>query len=164
MPLLSVLLAGSCGRAPEVPAAGEPKPVSLESRAGCVAATPGEIEPRFEPVEAPSSIAAGEVARVRFRVLNAGPCTWRAGGPDAVRFGYHWSDPEGTGSWDSVVWDDGARTSLPRDLPPGGAAELLLGVRPMPRAAARAKLVIAPLIERVGWLDGKALVLTVDVR
>lgn len=75
----------------------------------------------------PASVTQGERFTVFVTVTNSSPMTWRADLPtdDAgrVRLGNHWFEAGGT----LVALDDG-RADLPRNLEPGGSAEIPLAV------------------------------------
>lgn len=77
---------------------------SLDVRPGYAAAV---------AVDSPAWMTAGGRRTATAQLRNLGAFGWRAGGEFALA--YHWRRPDGA----AVVWD-GARTVLPRDVPPGG--------------------------------------------
>ena len=81
----------------------------------------------YQEVELPSPWPAGEVGTVKFRVISDLGCL-PPGGSALLGIGYHWSDPDRTGSWDSIVWDDGNYAFLPDGLGPGQSTEVSLQV------------------------------------
>jgi hypothetical protein len=110
--------------------------------------------------------SAGRVSRPRVIVANPGPASWSALGRGsmtmerAVRLSYRWLARDG-----AVVVEDGERTELPRDLPPGGRVELRAVVR-APDAPGRYTLRLSLVQEGVAWFDARGarpLDLVVDV-
>lgn len=73
------------------------------------------------------------------------PGNWN--GPDSWRtnFSYHWYDDRG-----NLVVQDGLRTGLPQDVPPGGTANLDLKVR-APSQPGKYRLVIDGVQEQCAW-------------
>ncbi|HET7701095.1 MAG TPA: SpoIID/LytB domain-containing protein [Candidatus Limnocylindria bacterium] len=62
----------------------------------------------------PAQVTIGAVIDLSVTVVNYGPRTWPAGGPNPVRLSYHIS---GANTGTMYVWD-GARGFLPTDVPP----------------------------------------------
>jgi hypothetical protein len=152
----------SCGGTPKRP--GDDRPAAVETPATYVM-NAVEIKLEYLPLDIPTSMKAGAVVTARFQVKNLSRDSWLAKGSSPVKFGYHWSDPVGTGSWSSVVWDDGQRASLPSDVPPGGKAVLVLSVQALPKPTREAKLIIAPVMDGQpgGWQQEAPLVVTVNI-
>lgn len=76
------------------------------------------VRVEFIEVDLPEAFKAGEKSRVRCVVRNDSPfplpaSEYRAG------LGYHWTDPDGTGSWTAILWDDGNHALLEQPLDPG---------------------------------------------
>ncbi len=71
----------------------------------------------YQVVTPPTQIPAGTSATVRVALANTSNQTWTAGGTNPVNLAYHWYDAAGK----PVVYD-GARSRLPSDVAPGGAA------------------------------------------
>jgi hypothetical protein len=68
----------------------------------------------YQPAYTPTSLVPGTGYTLLITLGNTSRRTWQARGPSPVRLSYHWLDAGGK----AVHWD-GARTDLPRDLPPG---------------------------------------------
>jgi hypothetical protein len=123
-----------------------------------------EIRVEYRPVEVPNVMPAGSRVVVRFEATNTGSTTWPAHGTPPFRFGYHWADPEGRGTWDSVVWDDGSRGDLTAEVPPGGKVTITLPVKAPPGKTKHGKLIIVPLFEtNGGWSVKVPYVATIDI-
>lgn len=145
LPVL-VLLSSSCAR--KEPLSETPEQTRRSSHA--LAPNVGrahEIRVGYRPIEIPRAMKPRAEAGVQFEARNIGSGTWPSKGTLVFRFGYHWSDPEGTGSWTSIVWDDSHRADLPADVPPGGTVVINLNVRAIDRECEKCKLIIAPLLE-----------------
>jgi subtilisin family serine protease len=109
------------------------------SRAGTPFSTKG-VTPASSPAVAGSGIGAryvptaatstagtasfdiGGTSTVSVVLTNTGTTTWSAGGPTPVHLSYHWLQ-----SGSVVTWD-GARASLPADVPSGGTVTVPLPV------------------------------------
>ena len=61
---------------------------------------------------------AGAVHRVRLHVRNARTFLPPYPG-ESLALGYHWKDPDRTGHWKPVIWDDGRHGLLPRGMKSG---------------------------------------------
>jgi len=149
------------------PAAVEGQPLSRAASIPFEYETrPENIRVEYRSIEMPSEFPAGKVVEVKFEVRNAGARSWAASGDLPLRFGYHWSDPERTGNWDSIIWDDGNRGHLRADLAPAGEAAVTLPVKAPAKPNRGYKLIIAPLLEGSGpgWTTEVPYVATVDVR
>lgn len=133
---------------------------------GPYVATASEIKVEYVPLEVPKSLAPGAAAVVKLQVKNVGKDAWPSSGPTPLRFGYHWSDPVGTGSWNAIVWDDGNRGFLPADLAPGARVVVTLPVKALNRPAREAKLVVQPILEGApnGWGVDAPFVASIDVQ
>ncbi len=66
----------------------------------------------------PQTMTAGTTTTATVSLWNVGTLTWPAGGPNPVRFSYHWFG--GACYSSSVVIWDGVRTALPSDVPASG--------------------------------------------
>lgn len=77
-----------------------------------------KVRVEFVTVELPEAFKAGAPSRVRCVVRNDSPFALPASDHRAG-LGYHWSDPDGTGTWNAVVWDDGNHVLLETPLDPG---------------------------------------------
>ncbi len=98
----------------------------------------------FASKEFPKYWNAGKTAKVSLVVRNEGTSPLSVkGGKLAV--GYHWSDPERTGKWDAVIWDDGHHTVLPDALAPGHSFMFDLEVKAPDQPGDRWLLSILPL-------------------
>lgn len=88
-------------------------------------------------------LCAGALGRARATVENVGAATWR----EDVFASYHWLDERGN----PIVWD-GLRTPLPARVPPGGRAEVEIGVRgPIPPG--RYRLGLDLVAEHRAWFE-----------
>jgi hypothetical protein len=162
--LLFAAALGSIACSKEEPPKSLPAPPSPQSAAYVTASD--QIKLTYRLLEGPKSMPAGTEATFRFEVTNAGSGTWPAAGSLPLKFGYHWSDPLHTGSWNSIVWDDSSRALLAADTPPGAMATLRLKVKAPAKAGNGFKLIIAPLLEGPGggWTTNTPLVLDVDLK
>ncbi len=105
----------------------------------------------------PQTIGEGATATVSVTLTNSGTATWNAAGPNPVNLTYHWYAPGGA----AVVWD-GARTSLPGDVPPGRLFTTDAKVQ-APMGAGAYELRFALVKEGVAWFDPQPVGLTVSV-
>ena len=71
----------------------------------------------------PTTMSAGSGQSVTATFTNTGSLTWASGGPNPVRFGYHWHT--GTCAAGNPISIYGVRTSLAADVAPGGAVTSL---------------------------------------
>ena len=104
---------------------------------------------------------AGESARARLRLANAGSAPWQSRGKEGVQLSYHWLDPFGN----PIVWD-GARAPLPRRVEPGEEIELEAQVR-APRPPGGYRLAFDLVEEHRFWFQevgSTPLDLPVEVR
>jgi hypothetical protein len=107
------------------------------------------VEPVASPAgRMPPSIVAAGVADVAFQVRNLGALTWRQLPPREVALSYHWID---AGNGTLVVFD-GARSPLPRDVPPGGEVIVPARVR-APAGPGRYVLWWDLVQERATWFS-----------
>jgi hypothetical protein len=162
--LLFAAALGSFACSKEEPPKSLPAPPSPQSAAYVTASE--QIKVTYRLLEGPKSMPIGTEATFRFEATNAGSGTWPAGGSRPLKFGYHWSDPVHTGSWNSIVWDDLHRAVLAVDTPPGAMATFTLKVKTPAKAGNGFKLIIAPLLEGPGggWTMNTPLVLDVDLK
>jgi 4-amino-4-deoxy-L-arabinose transferase-like glycosyltransferase len=121
---------------------------------------------RLQALSVPAQTRAGETFRVRFVAQNTGAIAWPSSGATAIRFGYHWSDPDRTGRWDSVVWDDGHRANLTSTVAPGQSLQISMDVAAPAAPGPTYRLVIAPYVEGPsgGWINRDHLLATVAVQ
>lgn len=93
----------------------------------------------------------GEGCELTIRVENFGAELIPKGGEHPAVLGYHWLDTE-TGT----VLEEGVRTALPRDVPPGARDETKMRIRP-PRKADKDKSKLRISMLRVGkyWLTSR---------
>lgn len=131
--------------------------------AGPAAAAIGDIRVEFRTLSVPARLAPGAQSEVRFEARNAGPRPWPATGDSPFVFGYHWEEPAGDGQWQTVVWDDSNRGTLPSDVAPGQSVVVTLPVRALPRRCAGCRLVVAPLLEMKAWSETARLDLPIDI-
>jgi hypothetical protein len=97
---------------------------------------------------APATLEAGACAAVRVRVRNASPETWPTRGARPVRLGHHWlRSPDG-----AMILYEGARTGLPRDLPPGQEVTLEALVE-APEVPGPYLLRLTMVQERTAWFE-----------
>ena len=90
---------------------------------------------------------AGASGKARVVLENAGSAAWRSRGKEGVQFAYHWLDPLGN----PIVWD-GARTALPRIVPPGDQIGLEIPVV-APRPPGRYRLAFDLVEEFRFWFE-----------
>ncbi len=72
--------------------------------------------------DTPGTMVWGQTSAVTLTLKNSSRNTWRAGGANPIRLGYHWYRTDGS-LLDGRFWSD-VRTSLPADVPPGGSVTL----------------------------------------
>lgn len=87
--------------------------------------------------------ARGLRIRAAFRVRNDSRETWRA--EDGFAVSYHLLDPE-----TNTVIEDGPRTLLERDIPPGDSEAVEIRF-PLPPDPGRYRVYVSPMREREGW-------------
>ncbi len=93
----------------------------------------------------PGSLRAGRSAHVRLRLRNDGTAAWD---PEAgFNVSYHWQDDDGS----DLVFE-GARTPLPRRVPPGGTVEVAASLV-APDAPGRYRLQWDMVEEGVTWFS-----------
>jgi len=161
--LAVVLLTPACGRKELANQTTEAAPPVPPSNTAYVTLAK-DIRVEYRPIDIPTSMAAGSEVPIQFEAKNTGESTWSSHGIPPFRFGYHWADPKGAGSWIAVVWDDGNRGDLNLDVPPGGSAIVIMKVKALPTRAKGCKLIIAPLLETTGgWTTDVPYVATVDI-
>lgn len=126
---------------------------------------PGEVVASYAVIKPLKEMALDATAVVEVEVRNVGRRAWPAEGPTPVRFGYHWADPDRRKTWQSVVWDDGSRTGIDKDVKPGEAVRLRIRVKAPPERGPSWRLVIAPRIEGIanGWVVKELLTFAVRV-
>ena len=128
------------------------EPTSGDRRTAVVEPLPGEA---FQARLSMSSTAlaghAGERMLIEVGVANVSPHPWPAlpdvRGRHQINVANRWLDGNGL-----LLQRDDERAGLPHDVPAGGAAEVLLGVRP-PTVNGRYLLEIDLVQENVGWFS-----------
>lgn len=103
---------------------------------------------RYEPEDATLTFAPREARRLRVRVTNAGRKTWAR--QEAFHLSYHWYHPE------RRTLQDGGRTELPVDVPPG-ASVLLEAEVVAPDLLGRYRLVWDMVHEDTTWFSGQGV-------
>lgn len=103
---------------------------------------------RYEPEDTTLTLAPREARRVRVRVTNAGRKTWAR--QEAFHLSYHWYHPE------RRTLQDGGRTELPVDVPPG-ASVLLDAEVVAPDLQGRYRLVWDMVHEDTTWFSGQGV-------
>ena len=103
---------------------------------------------RYEPEDARLTLAPREARRLRVRVTNTGKKTWTR--QEAFHLSYHWYHPE------RRRLQDGGRTRLPTDLPPGESVWLEPEVV-APDLPGRYRLVWDMVHEDTTWFSGQGV-------
>lgn len=116
-------------------------PPAHGERAVAVDVGPGPRSWSIDQLEVPASLPAGARGQARVRLCNAGPGAWASGFGDALSYRFY--DEEGRAF-------EGARTSLPAPVAPGGCVELPAELRAPPRPG-RYTLVWEPVREGAAW-------------
>lgn len=104
-----------------------------------------DLKLRVVEKNVPTAWVSGQTARVTLTVRNESAFTLPGGGLK-MAIGYHWSDPEGTGSWESVVWDDGRQAPLREWMNPGETCEVALDVLAPERHGKSLALTLCPVL------------------
>lgn len=109
----------------------------------------GGYSARIEALNAPANLRSGESFDLKVRVENTSGAIWRSesegNGAYWIRLGNHWLDENGK----RLQTDDG-RTSLPYDIRPGTAVEMVLTVK-APATAGEYILELDMVQEKVSW-------------
>jgi hypothetical protein len=155
---VGVLVLIGCARSEKAAA-----PPAERATAAAPAAAVDEISVEFRTLSVPGRLAPGEASEVKFEAKNVGPKPWLATGEFPLVFGYHWEEPAGEAQWQTVVWDDSNRGTLPSDVAPGQSVVVTLPVRALPRPCAGCRLVVAPLLEMKAWSQTARLALPIVV-
>jgi uncharacterized protein YcfL len=92
-------------------------------------------------------IDIAQSVKVPVSVRNTSNFIWKAAGANPVHFSYHWLDADG-----KLVVNDGERTSLTEDLPPGATAKLSATVN-APPLPGNYRLLFTFVWEGVVWFD-----------
>ncbi|MBL8115452.1 MAG: hypothetical protein JNK60_21400 [Acidobacteria bacterium] len=152
----TALLVSGCGR--EVPGTGQPAASGPAKAAAPAAPAQGrvvkesDVKAEIVPIDIPASMSAGSTATGKVKLTNKGELTWPAEGNPSLKMAYHWYDPEGNkGQWAPVVWDDGNRGSLPKDVAPGESVEVSFPIKALPKPTKNAKLVLVPFLFDVNF-------------
>lgn len=103
----------------------------------------------WRDVRAPWRAGAGESFTVAARVANTSAATWPASGAARVNFSYRWLDEAGR-----EVVSAGPRSTLEKDLEPGGVATVRLAVE-APAEPGLYTLVLEPVFEYVAWFSDR---------
>lgn len=110
----------------------------------------------YAAVTLPDAFMAGIPAKATLVLRNSGDIPFPAAG-SPLAIGYHWNDPERTGGWAPVVWDDGRHSApLPPGLAPGEACMIDIEVLPPADPYEKWHLAFAPLLDPEGeriWID-----------
>ncbi|MCG3208168.1 MAG: hypothetical protein FOGNACKC_01770 [Anaerolineae bacterium] len=96
----------------------------------------------------PATMVAGQTNAVQITLRNTSYRTWPAAGPNPIRLGYHWHQPDGAAVPPSL-WDDN-RTGLPYDVPPGDSVTLNCNLN-APRTPGRCQVRWDVVEELVTW-------------
>jgi hypothetical protein len=104
---------------------------------------------RWEEVEVPDRVVAGERFVVRARVLNASAASWQGFGSAQVHLTYRWLDGNG-----EQVAPEGLRTALPREVGAGDRVEVEMDVD-APKQAGAYTLELEPVLEFVAWFSAR---------
>ena len=96
---------------------------------------------------APEFGPAGETITVDLAIRNIGSMTWKKGGRNPVRVGYHWRDKNG-----EIVHAPDFRTALPHDVKPGGWVEVAAAVG-LPSIPGKFILLLDMVHEGVTWFQ-----------
>lgn len=148
----TALLASGCGR--EVPGTGQPATSAPAASAGAAGkvVTAADVKAEIEPLDVSASMSAGGTVNARVKLTNKGTLGWSAQGNPKLMMGYHWYDPDGNqGQWAPVVWDDGNRGALPKDVAPGESVEVSFPVKALPKPTKNAKLILNPFLHDVNF-------------
>jgi hypothetical protein len=141
----------------------EPTPSAASAASPGITSSGEEIRVEYEAVPIPTRMAPGSQVDVRLQVKNVGTKPWPSGGEFPLHFGYHWESSRGQGQWETLVWDDSNRGSLPADVQPGETVEVTLPVRAPAKPCAGCRVVIGPLLEMKAWSYGATHPVPIDV-
>lgn len=163
--LLGASLACRKERSAVQTAASPPAPTAVAAEAG-YATEVGDIRVQYESGSLPGQMAPKATVDIEINVKNVGTKTLSSKARLPVVFGYHWSDPDRRHDWQAVIWDDGQRGYLPRDLAPGETATIRMKVKAPGLPGPSYRLIVAPLLEGPGggWTTDTPDVVTVAVR
>jgi O-antigen ligase len=105
---------------------------------------------RFDASAEPLPLTTGQLTRVPIRIHNTGTLAWASTGTDRVLLSYHWEQrgPKGT-----RLQFEGARTALPRNVPPGDAVDVS-GLVQAPDAPGEYRLRWDLLRDNATWFSG----------
>jgi hypothetical protein len=120
-----------------------------------------DFKARIIAPQALVELPPGQRVVLRVDVTNLGTESWPSLGERSVRVSYHWLDAGG-----QVVVQDGERTHLPNDVPPGRCVALWATVN-APAKAGDYRLQLSLVQESVAWLEnlgGDVLEMPVAIR
>jgi hypothetical protein len=104
---------------------------------------------RWDAVEAPARVVAGERFTVRARITNASNASWQGFGSAQVHLTYRWLDGNG-----AAIAPEGLRTALPSVLGPGASLDVEIEVQ-APEQPGRLTLALEPVLEFVSWFGDR---------
>jgi len=107
----------------------------------------------WRSAQVPPQVGAGATFAVPVAVRNASREAWPVDGAARVRLSYHWWRPRAGGGEDLVV-EDGARTDLAAEVPPGGVLAIPARVE-APTVAGRYTLEVDLVFEGVAWFGAR---------
>ncbi len=102
---------------------------------------------RWGAIEAPATVAAGELFELPVRLFNESATAWTADGAARVKLSYHWRTADGG----VAVWD-GERTEIELPVPPGGRVVARQKIR-APAVPGRYLLELDPVHEQIAWFS-----------
>jgi hypothetical protein len=120
-----------------------------------------DFRARITAPQALAELLPGQRVVLRIDVDNLGTERWPSLGERSVRVSYHWLDDGG-----EVVVQDGERTHLPNDVPPGNYVAMWATVN-APARAGKYRLQLSLVQENVAWLEdlgGEMLEMPVTIR
>jgi hypothetical protein len=120
-----------------------------------------DFKARIIAPQALAELPPGQRVVLRVDVTNLGTESWPSLGERSVRVSYHWLDAGG-----QIVVQDGERTHLPNDVPPGRCVALWATVN-APAKAGDYRLQLSLVQESVAWLEnlgGDVLEMPVAIR
>jgi hypothetical protein len=95
----------------------------------------------------PVRFQAGRLNRVRLKIRNDGVRALPSG-KIRIGLGYHWSDPDRTGNWQAVVWDDGHNVLLPENLSSRATFDLEFYILAPDNPGKKWCLVLSPFLQQ----------------
>jgi hypothetical protein len=107
----------------------------------------GDFKASFDVPDPPSTLAASQRIALRVDIGNTGADRWPSLGERSVRVSYHWAREDG-----SIAVQDGERTHLPNDVPPGKRVSIWATIV-APAASGVYRLQVSLVQESVAWLE-----------